>query len=67
MNRDPSSPYTISEAVAIGDFLSDQARVQAGDVGIRLTPKKANPEPAVRQHSIELKKRSSSNSAERAL
>jgi hypothetical protein len=47
INRDPSSRYTISEAVAFGDFLSDQARVQAADVGIRLTPKKANPEPPV--------------------
>jgi DNA-binding MarR family transcriptional regulator len=45
INRDPSSPYTISEAVAFGDFLSDRARVQAADVGIRVTPKMANLEP----------------------
>jgi hypothetical protein len=29
-------------AVAFGDFLSDQPRVQAADVGIRLTPRKAD-------------------------
>jgi hypothetical protein len=30
----------ISDAVAFGDFLGDAARVQAAEVGIRLTPKK---------------------------
>jgi hypothetical protein len=45
INDDPGSPYTISEAVAFGDFLSDRARVQAADVGIRVTPKMANLEP----------------------
>lgn len=44
INKDPESLYVISEAVAFGDFLSDQARVQAADVGIRLTPRKTNAE-----------------------
>ncbi len=39
-NDDATSPYTVSEAVAFGDFLSDEPRVQAADVGIRLTPRK---------------------------
>jgi hypothetical protein len=44
-NDDSSSPYSISEAVAYGDFLSgDQARVQAADVGIGLKPRKAHSE-----------------------
>jgi hypothetical protein len=43
-NDDPSSEYAVSEAVAFGDFLSDQPRVQAADVGIRLTPRKADSE-----------------------
>jgi len=30
INGDPGSPYAISEAVAFGDFLSIQSRVQAG-------------------------------------
>jgi hypothetical protein len=44
INNDASSPYTISEAVAFGDFQSNEPRVQAADVGIRLTPRKANAE-----------------------
>jgi hypothetical protein len=44
-NDDSSSPYSISEAVAFGDFLSaDQARVQAADVGIGLKPRKTGSE-----------------------
>jgi hypothetical protein len=39
---DPNSEYAVSEAVALGDFLSDQPRVQAADVGIRLTPRNAD-------------------------
>jgi hypothetical protein len=44
INSDPNAEYAVSEAVVFGDFLSDQARVQAADVGIRLTPHKANSE-----------------------
>jgi predicted transcriptional regulator len=43
-NDAASSAYTISEAVAYGDFLSDQPRVQPADVGIRLIPRKADSE-----------------------
>lgn len=38
LNKDSSAPYKIADAVAFGDFLSDRLRVQAADIGIRLTP-----------------------------
>jgi hypothetical protein len=41
INQDSKSPYKIMDAVAFGDFLSNQARVQAADVGIALVPKKS--------------------------
>jgi hypothetical protein len=44
INHDPDAEYEVSEAVGFGDFLSDQARVQAADVGIRLTPRKSDSE-----------------------
>jgi hypothetical protein len=44
VNNDKGAQYTVSEAVAFGDFLSEQARVQAADVGIRLIPRKADSE-----------------------
>lgn len=40
INREPKARYKITEAVAFGDFLDDQPRVQAADVGIRLTERK---------------------------
>ena len=39
INNDKNSTYTVSEAVAFGDFLSEDARVQPAEVGIRLTPR----------------------------
>jgi hypothetical protein len=37
LNKDATAPFKITAAVAFGDFLlSDRARVQAADVGIRL-------------------------------
>ena len=36
-NKDKSGLYTITEAVAFGDFLRDAPRVQAPDVGVALT------------------------------
>lgn len=42
INNDKKAEYTVSEAVAFGDFLSEQSRVQAADVGVRLTPRKAD-------------------------
>lgn len=36
VNKDARSKFRITGAVAFGDFLSDQARVQAADVGIAL-------------------------------
>jgi hypothetical protein len=39
INHDAKPKYTISEAVAFGDFLSQDARVQPVEVGIRLTPR----------------------------
>jgi hypothetical protein len=34
--------YTVSEAVAFGDFLWQDARVQPAEVGIRFTPRKTD-------------------------
>jgi hypothetical protein len=39
ITNDKNAEYTISEAVAFGDFLSQDARVQPAEVGIRLTPR----------------------------
>ena len=39
VNQDPNADYAVADAVAYGDFLSDAARVQAAEVGVRLTPK----------------------------
>jgi hypothetical protein len=47
VNQDSRSLYKITEAVAFGDFLSNQARVQAADVGIRLVRRK----PGAGEHS----------------
>jgi hypothetical protein len=44
INNDKSAEYTVCEAVAFGDFLTEQPRVQAVDVGIRLTPRKRDSE-----------------------
>jgi hypothetical protein len=46
INNDKKAEYTISEAVAFGDFLSEQPRVQAADVGVRLTPGKPDSQGA---------------------
>jgi DNA-binding IclR family transcriptional regulator len=37
INNDKTAEYTVSEAVAFGDFLSQDARVQPPEVVIRLT------------------------------
>jgi hypothetical protein len=39
INNDKRAEYTVSEAVAFGDFLTQDARVQPAEVGIRLTPR----------------------------
>jgi hypothetical protein len=44
VNNDKGAQYTVSEAVAFGDFLSEQPRVQAAEVGLRLIPPKADSE-----------------------
>ena len=55
VNEDPNSAYTITEAVAFGDFLSDAARVQAADVGIRLERKAdAQSTASAKEHAAEL-------------
>jgi Carbohydrate-binding module 48 (Isoamylase N-terminal domain)/Alpha amylase, catalytic domain len=43
VNEDPNADYKIMDAVVFGDFLGDAARVQAAEVGVRLTPKKDEP------------------------
>src|SRR5262249_36715212 len=42
-NLKPKAPYRVTQAVAFGDFLDNKARVQAGNVGIRLEPRKPRP------------------------
>jgi hypothetical protein len=39
INNDKRAEYTVCDAVAFGDFLSQDARVQPAEVGIRLTPR----------------------------
>jgi hypothetical protein len=46
INNDKRAEYTVSEAVGFGDFLSEQPRVQAVDVGIQLTPRKRDSQDA---------------------
>jgi hypothetical protein len=40
--KDFKSPFKIAAAVAFGDFLGDQSRVQAPDVGIELVKRKSD-------------------------
>jgi hypothetical protein len=55
VNEDPAADYTITDAVAFGDFLGDAARVQAAEVGIRLTPKRNEQLTAsAKEHTSEL-------------
>jgi DNA-binding IclR family transcriptional regulator len=46
INKDESAEYTVSEAVASGDFLSQNPRVQAADIGIRLTSRNTDVDDA---------------------
>jgi hypothetical protein len=46
INNDKNAEYEVSEAVAFGDFLSEQSRVQAADVGVKLTRRKTAPQDA---------------------
>ena len=55
VNEDSNADYKISDAVAFGDFLGDAARIQAAEVGIRLTPKKPDASTAsAKQQRAEL-------------
>jgi hypothetical protein len=47
INDDKSAEYTVSEAVAFGDFLSNDARVQPAEVGIRLMPRNTDVDGSV--------------------
>jgi hypothetical protein len=40
--KDFKSPFKITAAVAFGDFLGDEPRLQAPDVGVELVPRKGN-------------------------
>lgn len=40
MNDDPNADYKIIHATVFGDLLSDAARIQAAEVGIRVVPEK---------------------------
>lgn len=35
MNADPKSPFRADQLITFGDFLNDQPKVQAADVGIK--------------------------------
>lgn len=50
VNHDPNSPFIVDEAVAFGDILSDKARLQPANVGIRLTRRKEEPAIAAAKH-----------------
>ena len=55
VNKDAASPYRVTEAIAFGDFLRDPARVQAADVGIRLTSSSDSGATAsAKEHAAEL-------------
>jgi hypothetical protein len=55
VNDDRTAAYTVTAAVAFGDFLRDQSRVQAADVGIRLQQKaNAQSTASAREHAAEL-------------
>src|ERR1700681_1078234 len=45
--KDPKAQFQISKAVAVGDFLADQSRLQAPDVGIELLRRKSQPAATV--------------------
>ncbi len=54
-NEDPDAPYRVTGAIAFGDFLTDAARVQAADVGIRLARKIDVETPrSAKEHAAEL-------------
>lgn len=55
VNDDRNAAYTVTAAVAFGDFLRDQSRVQAADVGIGLQQKaNAQSTASAREHAAEL-------------
>jgi Mn-dependent DtxR family transcriptional regulator len=54
VNEDADAEYKITEAVAFGDFLGDPARVQAAEVGIRLTAKNEQLTGSGKEHRAEL-------------
>jgi hypothetical protein len=44
INRDPRSPYKVTAAVALGDFLNDRSRVQTVEVGVHLKRRNSDEE-----------------------
>jgi hypothetical protein len=54
VNGDSKSPYQVAEAVAFGDYLGNKTRVQAANVGIRLTLRKAKrPQAPAKEHAAQ--------------
>jgi hypothetical protein len=51
VNTDPNAMYSVSNAVAFGDFLRELPRVQAASVGIALESRKSEP-PSVRAKNM---------------
>jgi|SRR5579875_2193771 len=55
VNEDPNAAYKITDVIAFGDFLGDAARVQAAEVGIRLTSRgNAQFSGSAKEHRAEL-------------
>jgi hypothetical protein len=50
VNEDPTSPFTIEEAVVFGDVLSAKAKIQPANVGVRLKALKEEPETTATKH-----------------
>ena len=51
VNKDAKAEFRITNAVAVGDFLGDRARVQAADVGIELARRKIGKAAAAKRIS----------------
>lgn len=66
-NEDPNSPFSVDEAVVFGDILSDKARLQSANVGIRLTSRKEEPEITAAKHAASLLRQLRGKSALSAL
>jgi hypothetical protein len=63
MNADPNATYSVSKAVAFGDFLRNLPRVQAASVAIALQPRQPEPPTTQAKHMKTALKESRGKSA----